>query len=219
MSEAPRSTASEITRWTSWITEASSPEAPKLTVCGRQVVERSLGAGGRRLGELVVERLELGRGAAAAAPAGIVDALEHRLDVRRRGDRGPDLVAGHHGDVVDRQHVRRIGHRDEQRAVGGEGDRHRLVALDRRRSDELGGVGVDAVALQVEVIEAEALGDRPREVALGDRTGRDQHALGGRAGRVRHLHRVVHRLALDEPEVDDHVGQHASRATAARGRR
>ena len=29
---------------------------------------------------------------------------------------GPDVVAGHDRDVVDRPHVRRVGHRDQQRA-------------------------------------------------------------------------------------------------------
>ena len=35
----------------------------------------------------------------------------------RLGDRGADLVAGHQRDVVDREDVRRVGHRDEQRAL------------------------------------------------------------------------------------------------------
>ena len=41
---------------------------------------------------------------------------------------------------------------------------HGLVALDRGRGDELGGVGIDAVAAQVDVVEAEALGDGAREL-------------------------------------------------------
>ena len=69
------------------------------------------------------------------------------------------------------------------------------------------------------MVEAEALGDGARELALGDRAGRDQHALGGRAGGVRLLDGVVHRLALDEAEVDDHVGEHAAGAAAPRRRR
>ena len=65
------------------------------------------------------------------------------------------------------------------------------------------------------MVEAEALGDRARELVLGQRAGRDQHALGGRAGRVGLLDRLVHRLALDEPEVDDDVGEHAARSRRA----
>ena len=55
-------------------------------------------------------------------------------DVLAAGDRRAHLVAGHHRDVVDREHVRRVGHRDEQRALVDERDRHRLVALAPRRS-------------------------------------------------------------------------------------
>jgi hypothetical protein len=184
----------------------------------RQVVQRPRRALRRPLGRLLLYRLGLRRRAVPPAPARVVDAVEDEVDVARRRDGGPHLVAGHHGDVVDRQHVRWVGHGDQQRAVGGERDRHRLVALDRGRRDELCRVRVDAVLLQVEVVEAEALGDRARELDLGDRAGREQHALGGRPGGVRHLDRFVHRLALDEAEVDDDVGEHAPRA-AAPGRR
>ena len=45
-----------------------------------------------------------------------VQARDQVGDVLRRGDRDAHLVAGHDRDVVDRQHVRRIGHRDQQRA-------------------------------------------------------------------------------------------------------
>src|SRR5918999_601627 len=91
MSEAPRSTASLMTRCTSWMTDASSPEAPKLIGCSRRSYSGPVGAVG--------------------------EALEQRVDVLGRGDRRADLVAGHHRDVVLSQHVGRVGHGDEQRAV------------------------------------------------------------------------------------------------------
>ena len=217
MSEAPRSTASSITRCTSWITDASSPDAPKFIV-RREVVERALRLGVAGVLLLLVDRLDLGRGAVAAPPVRVGEAADDELDVGGRGDRRADLVAGHDRDVVDGEHVGRVRHRDQQRAVAGEGDGHRVVALDRGGRDELGRVRVDAVGLQVEVVEAEALGDRARELVLGDRAGGEQDALRGRAGRGRHLDGLVHRLALDEPEIDDDVGQHAAGPTAPRGR-
>ncbi len=197
------------------MTEASSPPAPKVTVAGR---------GRRRRRRLLRRRLGLPdlldrRRGGAAAPVGILEPDEHGLDVGRRGDRRADLVAGHHRDVVDREHVRRVGHGHEQRAVAGERDRHGLVAPDRGRADELGRIGLDAVELEVEVVEAEPLGDGAGELVLGDGAGRDQDALGGRAGGVRHLDRLVHRLALDQPEVHDDVGQHDAAAAATRRRR
>ena len=200
------------------MTVASSPEAPKSTVCGVRSYSGPGAPAGGASERLVLDRLELGRGAVSPAPARVVDAVEDEVDVGRRGDRRADLVAGHHRDVVDRQHVRRVGHGDQQRAVGGERDRHGLVALDRGGRDQLGRVGIDPVLLQVEVVEPEALRDGAGELLLGDRAGREQHALRGRAGGVRHLDRLVHRLPLDVAEVDDHVREHAS-GTAAPGRR
>jgi len=78
-------------------------------------------------------------------------------DVVRRGDRDPDLVAGHDRDVVDREHVGGVGHRDEQGAFVGEGDRHRLVALGDGRAHEVGGGHVHREDREVEMIQAVAL--------------------------------------------------------------
>jgi hypothetical protein len=90
----------------------------------------------------------------------------------------------------------------------------RLVAADGGRGDELGGVRVDAEDTQVEVVEPEALGDRAGELVLGQRAGLQQHALGSRALAGGGLDRLVHRRALDEAEVDDHVAEYAARAAA-----
>ena len=62
----------------------------------------------------------------------VLEAIEARYegrDVIRGRDRDAYLVAGHDRDVVDRQHVRGIGHRHQQRALVGKGDRDRLVPL------------------------------------------------------------------------------------------
>ena len=85
----------------------------------------------------------------------------------RRRDRDADLVAGHDRDVVDREDVRRVGHRDQQRALVGERDRHRLVALGDAGGDEVGGGHVDLEDAEVEVVEAVALGERARERRRG----------------------------------------------------
>jgi hypothetical protein len=106
----------------------------------------------------------------------------------------------------------------EQRAVGDEGHGHGLVALDRGGRHEPRRIGVDTVAAQVHVVQAEALGHRTGELVVVDRTLRQQYPLRRRARRVGGLHRVVHHLPLDEPEVDDDVGQHAPGASASRRR-
>ncbi len=193
------------------MTDASSPPAPKLIgAFSRRSYSGPLGAARPvGLGDVVVAVLELG-GDRAVAEVGVLEALEQLVDVRHGRDRGPHLVAGHDRDVVDREHVGGVDHRDEQRAVAGERDGHGLVALDRGRRDELGRVGVDAVDREVEVVEAEALRDRAREVGLAQRAVAHQQALGQPAVAVGALDRLVHLAALDEPELDDHVGEHAA---------
>ena len=42
---------------------------------------------------------------------------DQRVDVLGRGDRAAHLVAGRHRDVVEREHVGRVGGRDEQRSA------------------------------------------------------------------------------------------------------
>ena len=165
----------------------------------------------------VVLVLEVGRDG-AVAEVGVLEALEQLLDVGGRGDRRAHLVAGHHRDVVDGEHVGRVDHRDQQRALAGEGDGHRLVALDGGGRDELGRVGVDAVDGEVEVVEAEALGDGARELVVGDGAVGDEQPLGRGAVAVGALDRLVDLAARDEVQLDDHVREHAS-GTAAPGRR
>ena len=57
---------------------------------------------GDRLGDARLERVE---------------AADQGLDVDLGGDRDPAVEAGHHLDVVDRQHVGRIGHRQDQQGL------------------------------------------------------------------------------------------------------
>ena len=135
-------------------------------------------------------RLRRGCGGSASASSSVLAARSRRgrssgprgapaaVDVRRRGDRRADLVARHDRDVVDREDVGGVDHRDQQRAVAREGDRHGLVAAHGGGRDELGGVGIDAVELEVDVVEAEALGDGAGELVLGQRAVGDEHALG-----------------------------------------
>ena len=89
---------------------------------GREVVDRAPARAAPR-SRSVSSGSSTGRGGAAAAPVGVVDAVEDVVDVGRRGDGRADLVAGHHRDVVDGEHVGGVGHGDEQRAVAGERDR------------------------------------------------------------------------------------------------
>ena len=200
------------------MTDASSPAEPKSIglSCSRTSysgpgARAALGAALGDLHVLLVVEVEQHGGV-----LGVLEALEQPLDVLAGGDRRADLVARHDGDVVDREHVGGVRHRDQQRAVGHERDRDGLVALDGRRGHELGGVGVDLVVAQRDVIEAEALGDRPPELVLGDRALGQEHPLGRRSGGMGLVDGRVHHRPLDELEVDEDVRQHAAGAAATR---
>ena len=60
------------------------------------------------------------------------------------------------------------------------------------------------------MVEPEALGDRARELVVGERAVLDQQPLGQRARVLRARDGLVHHPLLDEAEVDDDVGQHAA---------
>ena len=69
------------------------------------------------------------------------------------------------------------------------------------------------------MVEAEALGDRARELVLGDRAvGERAAARASEPAALARLDRLVHRRPLDEAEVDEDVGEHAAGAAAPRRR-
>ncbi len=63
--------------------------------------------------------------------------------------------------------------------------------------------------VQVEVLEAVALGDGAREALGGEVARLQQDVLGRLARAARLLDRLRHAVAVGEPEVDDDVGEKA----------
>ena len=104
MSDAPSSTPWAMIEFTSLITGASSADS-------RTSVD---------LGELVLALLD-GRGHRVVE---LAHAADQAVDVIDRAHHRQHLVAGHQLQVVEREHVRRVGHRHEQRAAVVEADRH-----------------------------------------------------------------------------------------------
>lgn len=138
-------------------------------------------------------------------------------DVLAAGHRRADLLARQQRDVVDGEHVGRIDHRHEQGAVVQIADRDRLVALGGGDRDQVGGLHVRCEARQVEVLEAVALGDGARMAFGAEDALLQQDVLGRLAGAPRLLDRRGDALTIDEPEIDDDVGQKACRPPARRG--
>ena len=141
-----------------------------------------------------------------------VEAREQQVEVLDRGRRRADPPAGHHADVVDRQHVRRVGHRQQQRAVVGEADRHRLIALGGLDAEQVDGAHVEVVDGQVDVVQAEALGHDAGELVVAQDALLDEHEPGRAALRARGRDGLLDRLAVGEAEVDDHFADHPRRA-------
>ena len=125
-------------------------------------------------------------------------ARDHRVDVLVRRDRLADLVAGHDRDVVDRDDIRRVCHRDQQGPLVDEPDRQRLVALGRSDIDEVGGRHVDAEHAQVDEVEPIALGHGPRGCIGSKRRQRGTRRHGWRPARRDRRRRPVAAPATGE---------------------
>jgi hypothetical protein len=149
----------------------------------------------------------------------VVQAPDQRGDVLVRGDGGPDLVARHERDVVDREHVARVDHRHEQRALVEEADRHGGVALRRRGREQVGRGHVDAEGVEVDVVDAEALGDDAGELVGRQDAAVDEHLAGAPPAGARLGDRQLHGLAPGVAEGDDDVADLLGGAAARRGRR
>ena len=165
MSEAPWSTPWATSELTSLTTGASSADSRRSTTSGALV-------GDGLLDDHVVD---------------LVHAPDERADVLLRGDGGADRRSRHQRDVVDREHVARVDHRDEQRALVEEADGDGRVALRGRGGQQVRGGHVDAEGVEVDVVDAEALGDDPRELVRRQDAAVDEHlarapAAGPRLG-------------------------------------
>ena len=119
-----------------------------------------------------------------------VEAADQRFDVLLGGDRDAAVERGGDLDVVDREHVGRVGHRDQQRLLVDEADRQRPVAARRVDRDQVGGRHVHLVGGEVDVVEPVALGDRARELVGADRALLDQQPLRRAGGGARRLDRL-----------------------------
>src|SRR5207247_11412131 len=68
-----------------------------------------------------------------------------------------------------------------------------------------------------DVVEAEALGGRTRELVRAQRARLEEDLLGRVAGRAPLLHGAFHALLREEPELHHHVGDEARGAAAPAG--
>ena len=120
---------------------------------------------------------------------------DQRRDVLGRRRRGDDRHARDHRDLVDRQHVRRVGHRDEQacrrRGTAPAAPRYCFAISGR---DQVRRAHVDLEHRQVDVVDAEALRERTRQLVVANRAGLDQDLAGRPALLAREPDRRLDRL-------------------------
>ena len=99
-------------------------------------------------------------------------------EVLARGDDRAHVEPGLHRDVVERDDVARVGRREQQRALVEVADRDGLVAARGIRGDEVRGVHVHREHAEVDVVDAEALGQHAGQLVAGERAAGDEHVAG-----------------------------------------
>ena len=109
-----------------------------------------------------------------------------------------------HLEVVEREHVGRVGDRDAQHAVLLL-DRDGAVAAGDLLGDALGDDLVDRRRVEVHERHAEALGEDLRRVDRGDELELDQDLAEPAAGAALHVERLRELLVGDHPVLDEQV--------------
>ncbi len=137
---------------------------------------------------------------------------EQQVEVLDGGGGGLDAPAGHHADVIDREHVGGVGHGEQQRAVVGEADGQRLVALGGLDADEVDGAHVEVEDAEVDEVQAEALGDNTCELVVAQDAALDEHDTGGPSLVAGGGDAGLDGLEVGKPEIDDDLADHPLRA-------
>ncbi len=103
-----------------------------------------------------------------------------------------------------------IRHRQEEGVGVDVADRNRVEATGRLHRDQVRRAHVDVVAVEVDVIEAVALGDRPRELVGAEHPLLDHQCLRGASGGARLGDRLVDPIGGEIAELDHDIGDEAT---------
>ena len=195
MSEAPSSIACASVVWTSLTAGRLAARLGDLLALGGTLE-------GGLVGFLVLIDLDLCA----------VELLDRLLEVGRIGDGELDVVAERKAQVVGAADVGRVGDGDEQQVARQESDRHGLVAEGELLLEECGRVAVGLGLGEVDVLEAELVGERLREIGAGDPAVPDcdlAEAPSGQALLLEGLLDLVHgqQAAVDQQRAEMLPGQ------------
>ena len=139
-------------------------------------------------------------------------------DAARGRDRGAHLAPRDRLDVAETERVERVLDGDDHGSVSRKRHRHRAIALGGGAGHHLGSACVDGKLIEVDVIEAVALGDGTRELLLIEDPGFEHVALEGLLRLLGRLDGGVHRLPVGEAELDDDVVEKYAAAVGVGGR-
>ena len=131
----------------------------------------------------------------------LVVTVDRLLDRRLRGDERQHLEVRHEGDVVQREHVGRVGHRERER-VPHPPDRQHLVLLRDRRRDELQDLQIDLELREGDGRHAILAREEADQLLLVDEPEPDQDGAE-LLGRALLLDQSLLELLLTEQTVGD----------------
>ena len=117
-----------------------------------------------------------------------------------------DLAPGQRTQVGDRSGVRRVGHGHEQPAVLG-AQRQRGEAAAHRLRHQRDQLGVDGVGAEVDEAQADLLGERGDELALGEHAEVDEHPAQAAPEAALLLHGDLQLLGREQPALEQDVAE------------
>ena len=129
-------------------------------------------------------------------------AIDGVLDgLTRRHDRS-QVRTGQGADVIDGNHVGRIGHGyDKAPVVPANG--HRLMAASNRGRNERGGGRVDSHLVEIDELDAELARQRCDKVGLADRALVDENAAKRGTARSLFSERALKVGSVDQTAIDE----------------
>ncbi len=141
---------------------------------------------------------------------GAAEPVDRGQQVLAGGDDGLRLHPGQLADVVQGEDVAGVGHRDDELAVL-EADRQHGVALADGGGHLGHGGGVDGRLRQVDEAEADLLGERGHQLALGEQALVHEHAAERAALLLVHVERGDELLLGDEAVLEQDVDELTNR--------
>ena len=180
----------------------------------RRVVQR---VGGLEVVEVLILSHQVPGEVVDAVPAQGGELVQHRHDVAAGGHDRHHVGVADGADVVQRDDVGRVAHRDLQPPLVVEPEREDAVAPRHVVGQEAGRHVVDVLLAQLDELKAQVLGERRDEAGLGEQPHLDQDATERPAGALLLLAGPGQVLRRDEALLEEDVGELSGGVQRGRG--